>query len=371
MADLSKFGISAAQAAGLTHNMTKYPETVSNRVAHIDADFMAYQVSAESKAELDPDDPTPRKTLEEMRHNAKEAVDHIRKLAGAERAVLHTTANSDKGGRERIAIQQPYQENRKERTNRPEYLDYVREFLGKGVGDTTGVFTGLNHTDQEADDGMAQAAYTDPDNNIVCSKDKDLTMVPGLRLDLYTNNVWKLDDGFGSIELVEGKTKKLKGYGTKFFWAQVLMGDPADYIKGLPECPGSIWQEYDGTKGYYDALEQYTLAKDPVQKQRLLDRVQKMELKTKKVGPVLAYNLLNSLTCDKDCFELVKECFVKLAEQHGYTFQHWQTGKLYTPTQVLLSEMKLLWMRRTKDENDVLHWIKGHTDAKPRPRKSR
>ena len=166
--DLAKFGVSEQQLAGLKHDTVKYPETVPGRVAHIDADFMSYQVSAESKAELDPDDPTPRKTFEDMLHNAKEAVDHIRLMAGAERAVLHVTHQSDKGGRDNDAILKPYQANRKDR-DRPEHLDEVRVYLGSGCGDTTGVFTGVIHSHQEADDGMAQAHYADPENAIICS----------------------------------------------------------------------------------------------------------------------------------------------------------------------------------------------------------
>lgn len=359
---LSKFGVDAATVASLDPQAAQYPKTVPGRVAHIDADFMAYQVSAESKAELDPDDPTPRKTLEDMRHNARRAVDHIRQLAAAERAVLHTTHNSDKGGRPAHAILKAYQANRIDRTNRPEHLDTIREYLGSGVGDTSGSFIGKNHPDQEADDGMAQAAYADPDNAIVCSLDKDLYMVPGWRLDINTGRIWNQKDHFGYIELDDSKSsKKVVGAGTKFFWAQMLMGDPADNISGVPMVPGRVWQEYTPTAAYTDTFTQWKATDDPVLASKLSDKLDKLCAKPKKCGPVLTYAILQSARNDKECFLTVRECFERLASDHGHKFMHWETGKQVTPTQAMLSEMRLLWMRRHKDKDDVIKWIKTAT----------
>ena len=357
--DLSKFGVSAEQLTELSHTPVKYPDTVPNRVCHIDADFMAYQVSAESNAELDPDDPTPRKTLDDMRHNAYEAVDHIRRMAAAERAVLHTTHNSDKGGRDRSAILKPYQANRADRDNRPEHLDDIREFLGAGVGDTTGVFEGRNHTQQEADDGMTQALYADFENAILCSADKDLYMVPGWKLNMQTYVISRQDDHFGYIEIDATKSsKKVVGRGTKFFWAQLLMGDQADNISGVPEVPGRMWQQYAGTKSYYDTYNQWIAADDKAVSDKLDDKLAKLTAKSKKCGPVLTFQLLEGARSDKECWETVKACYEGLAKDHGYVYRHWRTGEVVTPTQALFSEMKLLWMRRTSDENDVLHWLK-------------
>lgn len=360
MSKLAQFGVSDEVVAGLkTPTGYSYPPQVKGRIAQIDADFMAYQVSAESKAELDPDDPTPRKTLGDMFHNAREAVDHIRLMAGAERAVLHTTLDPDKGGRTKIAIQKEYQANRKDRTNKPIHLDTIRSYLGSGCGDTTGVFKGRLWTDQEADDGMAQALYADPKNNILCSADKDLLMVPGWKMDMSSYKVYEVTDHFGKIWIDDTKsTKKVKGYGTKFFWAQVLMGDTADNIQGLPECPGSIWQTFAGTKAHNDLVAQWVACDDPKRSADLSKQIDKHHAKTKQCGPMLAFQLLDSAKTDKECFDLVRQCFIKLNTEHGYEFKHWRTGKVYTPTQVLLSEMKLLWMRRNKDENDVLAWLK-------------
>ena len=359
----------AATVASLPTNVVKYPQPVEGRVAHIDADFIAYQVSAESKAELDPEDPTPRKSLEDMKHNAFEAVDHIRRMACANTAVLHTTHNSDKGGRDSHAILKAYQANRLDRENRPEQLDTIRLFLSQGVADKTGTFVGCNHTDQEADDGMAQAAYADPENAIVCSADKDLDMVPWLRMDMTTYEITNQQDPFGWIETKDmispttGKkyATKVIGRGTKFFWAQVLMGDSADNISGLPEVAGSIWQEYAGTKAYNDTMKQLIACDDPEKAKKLEDKVDKLRAKTKKCGPVLTFNLLEDKQTDRECFIFVRSLYKLLEEKHGYEFRHWETGNRVTPTQALLSEMRLLWMRRYKDTDDVIKWIKEAT----------
>lgn len=356
---LARFGVDAATVASLPQQQAQHPATVTGRVAHIDADFVAYQVSAESREELDPDNPAPRRSLDGMLQDAFRAVDYIRRMAAAERAVLHTTRNSNKGGRADQAVLRPYQGNRAGRRDRPEHLEVVREFLGSGAGDSSGVFTGCNHTQQEADDGMAQAVYAEPGNSILCSADKDLLMVPGWRLDMRTYEISYQGDPFGFIKLCTNKSsKKVTGRGTKFFWAQVLMGDATDNISGLPECPGSVWQRYAGTKAYRDVHTQCTAAKDPVIARDLTARLAKLTAKTKRCGPVLAYQILESAQSDKECYNRVLACFDLLSREHGYEYRHWKTRQPVTPTQALFSEMQLLWMRRSPDKNDVLHWLK-------------
>lgn len=366
---LAKFGVSVAEVAALPTEGYKYPKPVPGRVAHIDADFMAYQVSAESNAELDPNDPIPRKSLEDMYHNAYEAVEHIRRLAAAETAVLHTTHNSDKGGRDDQAVLKAYQANRDERKYRPEYLDQVRVYLGSGVGCDDGTFVGCNHTDQEADDGMTQAAYADPENAIICSADKDLDMVPGWRLDMTTFKITNDTDTFGWIDtkdMISPTTKKkyatkVIGRGTKFFWAQMLMGDGADNISGIPAVPGPVWQEYGGSKAYQDAMKQFVSCEDPEVLPKLEAKVDALTAKTKPCGPVMTYKLLENCKTDRECYLFVRKCFQLLEKHHGYEFTHWRTGQRVTPTQAMLGDMRLLWMRRHKDPDDVLKWLKEVT----------
>lgn len=307
---------------------------------------MAYQVSAESKDELS--GAKPRRSLEDMFHNARVAAEHIQRLAGASSYVCHTTPiGSTKGGRDDQAVQQEYQANRKGR-EQPEFLHAVRTFIGQELN-------GRPHLDQEADDGLAQAAYG-ADGSVVCSKDKDLRMVPGLHLDMYTGEIVNVPtDSFGHIEIERKlkedgtvKSTKLVGYGPKFFFAQVLMGDTADNIKGAPAVPGLIIAEHAPTSAYIKAINRGT--------QKHIDAI---TAKTSLCGPVMTYNLLEHATSAKEAFNLVKRVFVELNSAHGYEFTHWKTGAVVTPTQALLGDMLLLWMRRNKNPKDVVEWLKS------------
>ena len=107
------------------------------------------------------------------------------------------------------------------------------------------------------------------------------------------------------------------------------------------------------------AVSQWIAATDKAVADKLDAKLAKMTAKTKKCGPVLTYELLKDAHTDKECFETVKACYTLLAKDHGYIFVDYRDPfNTLTPTQALLSEMKLLWMRRKPDPNDVLHWLK-------------
>lgn len=322
---------------------------------------MAYQVSAESKEELS--GAKPRKSFEDMQHNARVAATHIMRLAGATSYVCHTTpSGSNKGDRPLQAVQQEYQGNRKDRTEKPEFLDEVRAYIGRELN-------GRPHLDQEADDGMAQAAYGAGDDRlvIVCSKDKDLRMVPGLHLDMYTGEIVNVPrDDFGRIELdtklrEDGtvKSRKLVGYGPKFFFAQVLMGDSTDHIKGAPAVPGGVLAEFAPTEAYKKLHMQWIEAETNKKAEQYETKMQAIIAKYSLCGPVTTYNLLADTRSAKEAYELVKRVFVDLTKDHGYQFKHWRTGANVTPTQALLGDMLCLWMRRDKNKMDVVEWLKA------------
>lgn len=327
---LAGFGVGEDDLLPQT-NDAAYPASVPGRVAHIDADFIAYQASAESKDELD--GIKPRKSFEDMKDIARYKVDHLMRMAGATEFVTHITPpGSTKGGRYQQAVQREYQGNRNNKAS-PEYLDAMRHFIAEELN-------GVVHLDQEADDGMAQANYSamNPDGSwgnsnlsVIVSLDKDLRMVPGLHYDFDTGEVVCTGHPFGSIWLDDsGPSKKIKGWGTKFFWAQCLMGDTADNIRGIP----LVSSKYAGGK--------------PTQK-------------GKPCGPVLTYELLKDVHNDKDAFHLVKSLFISANADVGYEYRHWATDEIVTPTQALLGDMLLLWMRRNKNPTDVIEWLKGVT----------
>ena len=284
-----------------------YPAMVPGRVAHIDADFMAYQVSAETKDELA--GIKPRKTLDQMRHNTRNGLEHLRKCVGAETYVAHITpSGSDKGGRDAVALTKGYQDNRKDAV-KPEHLQMVRSYIGEEL-------PSIIHLDQEADDGMAQANYNAADSNlsVIVSKDKDLRIPPGLHYDFEADEIVDVDDPFGDIWVDRTKsTAKVLGWGTKFFWAQLLMGDTADNIAGLPKD--------ENGKG---------------------------------VGPIAAHKLLEQCTDDWQCYRVC----IWMWSGSTFKWQNYRDGHNTTWQAHMIADMKLLWMRRTQDENDVLNWLK-------------
>lgn len=359
MGALDDFGVSAEQLADMSSSYN-YPKPVPGRVVHIDADFLSYQVSAESKAELDPEDPTPRKSLEDMQHNAKMAVEHIMRLGAGTDYHLHTTpSGSTKGGRDKQAALKEYQANRKDRDGKPEFLDHIRAWLVSELGCGG---RGTAHLDQEADDGMAQAAWQahvagDSKLCVVASKDKDLRMVPGFML--IDDTVGTFKGTFGSIEIDDSKSsKKVVGRGTKFFWAQLLMGDSADHISGLPEITGQFHMAVKPTKKYIELIKKFADAENgSAASERLDAQIKAILAKRKSVGPVMAYELLKDVDNDRDAYHLIKGMWVDLHKQ-GYVFEHWRTGKVLTPTQAMASDMMLLWMRRNKNPKDVFDWVK-------------
>lgn len=358
MSALDKFGVSkdklADHAAGYD-----YPPAVKGRVVHIDADFMAYQVSAESKDELDPNHPKPRKSLEDMQHNARSAVEHIMRLGGGTDYHVHTTpTGSNKGGRADQVLLKEYQANRKSSADKPEFLDTIRAFIVSDIGRGG---KGTAHLDQEADDGMAQAAWNaaDPNLVVIASADKDLYMVPGWHL--IKDKLVRAENNFGSIWIDDSTSaKKCVGLGTKFFWAQCIMGDTADNISGLPLITGRDYLKVKPTAAYTkDCAKQAAYSVDTPQAV-VAAMSHKMEVyhnMTKTCGAVMAFDLLETAKDDRECYQRVRNFWINLGKT-GYEFQDWRTTKPVTPTQALLGDMQALWMRRNKDPKDVVKWLK-------------
>jgi DNA polymerase-1 len=315
--------VNGVDLSALTPHMPpqNFPAEVPGRVCHIDADFLAYMVSYEKPDQII--------ELDDMQYNCKVAVEKIRKLAAASTVHLHLTpGTSDKGDRYNIAIQKEYQGNRKDKP-KPAKLHIMRDWMGKH-------FPATLHIKCEADDGMSSAQYAsiakgETQLSVICSKDKDLLMVPGLHVDWDDGTIEQATDevgqpnDFGYIYMSEQTSSpKIKGYGHKFFWSQMLTGDTADNIQGLPLlCSKNL-------------------------------------SKPKKVGPVMADFLLTGVNNNKQAFELVKSLFEETGKAVG--FKHWQTGESVAWQKVFISEMQLLWMRREKhDAQCVLKWLKEIT----------
>jgi hypothetical protein len=343
--------VNGIDLSGLAHEATKIvlPDPVKGRVVHIDADFLAYQTSAEKA------DGSDTKTFEDMKHNAGVAIKMLMSLAGATGCHLHITpSTSDKGGRHSLAIQREYQANREGKA-KPRYLHIMREHLAQHYPST-------QWQAAEADDGMAAANYAaikngTPNLSIIATKDKDLNMVPGLHLKWDTGEIIDADV-FGDVTLrVRGSgTKVLDGYGQKFFWAQMLAGDSADNIQGLPKVVGWYMNKFKPVATTSTAL--YMLDKYRAEDNEYKQAMAKLMSRPAGLcGPVIVNDILASVTNAKDAFLLVKDMYKQYGEQFG--FKHWKTGEDVPWNKVFISEAQLLWMRRNPhDRTDVLNWFK-------------
>jgi len=194
--------------------------------------------------------------------------------------------------------------------------------------------------------------------SVIVSKDKDLRMVPGLHWDFDTETIITAPK-FGKIWIDDSKSSKtLKGWGTKFFWAQLLMGDVADNIKGLPAVTKGAMADLDRVDTELQKLyKQHDKCKDD-REPILLEMIRVSRRRQRKIGAMLAYDILAPHKTDKSCFELVRALFKDLDVNSDYTFIDHKTQEPCTGTQALFGDMLTLWMRRKPDPMDVLHWLK-------------
>ena len=117
-----------------------------------------------------------------------------------------------------IAVTAPYKGNRKD-VKKPKHLPLLREYLQTAWG--ASVSEG-----QEADDDISIRATELGDKAIIVSIDKDFMQVPAWHYNFVK------------------KEKKLvtPEEGLRFFYRQILMGDSADNIKGVPRV-GAVRSE--------------------------------------------------------------------------------------------------------------------------------
>lgn len=322
---------------------TQYPDQVKGRVLHVDGDFVAYFVTA--KADI---------AWEDRVHNAEVHLERLRRFAGAEDVFVHLTGGgSTKGNRYDQAIQRKYQANR-EGKPKPERLEDMRKFLNEN-------YLGRYWMDREADDGMAEANWNairngrEPDKSVICSADKDLRQVPGWHLDTKTLSLVAFNPLDSEIQYKDGDAW---GYGWKWFFLQLLMGDAADDIQGLP----LVHMPYRVTLLGATKEQEKLLVRARAGDAKAIAKLK--EVTPLKCGPATAVKLLEDCSTPKACFDRIKVLY----KAHGLRtgFVHWKTGAKVDWTEVLQSEMQLLWMRGYKRPghcDDVLEWLKDYATS--------
>lgn len=212
---LEQAAAQAAEAQPVTA-ASLVPPVVPGRVLIVDGDYLAYFCAGNDECE-------PGRA----RQNAVDRLENMRSMSGSEKIVVHlTSSGSTKGDRYIIATAKPYQAQRSG-SRRPKNWEYLREWMEGYSGE---LFTTKTWGTREADDGMAyHARVLGVDKACIATADKDLRMVQAWHLSWKCYTMTRVDEEFE----VTGDDTKV--YGHKWFWLQVLQGDTADNIPGLPK----------------------------------------------------------------------------------------------------------------------------------------
>lgn len=100
-------------------------------------------------------------------------------------------------------------------------------------------------------------------HTIICTRDKDLRQCPGWHFGWELANQPQFGPLFvsaeevGHIELVKGE---VKGYGSKFFYAQLIVGDKVDNIPGIPGKGAVAALEALGNTNTLEEMEEAVVA---------------------------------------------------------------------------------------------------------------
>jgi hypothetical protein len=324
------------------------PAMVPNRVLQLDGDMLGYECCG--------DDDQPFAYCKE---NWKTALKIRMEMAGAEYCNIHLTG-ANKGGRFDIALVKPYQANRDGKI-KPAHLPALREWVQQEYDEVhNGKAVACYWDDQEADDGIAQGQYQfiaagTRELSVVMSGDKDLGICSGLHCDWWTYEMVDIN-GYGGIYLDEsGSSKKIKGKGTAFFWAQLLMGDTADNIPGLPTfgtLSSTLWPTAAYTESTRLLTERTTKTGKPCTALQVAKAKEVIEsAKAKSCGPVAVYDYLKDCDNDLDALMLCIKAYQSHYGTTAFAFKcHRDEPHRLTSGHMLLEQAKLLWMRREVDE---------------------
>lgn len=183
------------------------------RILYADGDGLAYYCAGS-------DETAPERAIANLRDKLAAA----QVAARAERVVICTTpSGSNKGDRYAIARVKPYQGQRSN-SRRPQNWALLRSLVTESK-----LYPVELADNAEADDLFAMHGWRDPNNTVILTQDKDMRMVAGWHLDWAMHTMFFLPPGVQAVRHYD------KWYGWYWFWLQMLQGDTADNIPGLPK----------------------------------------------------------------------------------------------------------------------------------------
>jgi hypothetical protein len=202
-----------AKAAALSPMSLGSVPVLQGRTIYLDGDGLAYYCAGNDET-----------LLGEARERTADKVRAMKEAAGAEKsAILLTSSGSHKGYRYAVARVKAYQGQRSN-SRRPANWAGLRALLVDGFfGDHT-----HSTSTAEADDLFGYHGHRAPELAVIGTQDKDMRMVPGWHIDWVSNLLFYLAPGTFDA------TYNDKQFGMKWFWLQMLHGDTADAIPGLP-----------------------------------------------------------------------------------------------------------------------------------------
>ena len=285
---------------------------VVGRVLQDDTDFICYQC-----AHLDQ---TEKYAFDKVLDN----LDFARRMAGAETVNMHLTMGM-KGGRAEMATVAPYQEKRNAK-KKPELTYRVTQLRNMLGAYKSSRFIPIVNIVQEADDSLRQMQYAriqehGIDSSVMRSGDKDLWFSEGKHMD--NQGRFYTVDGYGWTDYREVGNVKLKliGQGTSWFWHQIIMGDTADNIPGLPQISGRLLNRYVPTKTH-----------NP-------------KRKAGACGEAKAVAMLRGVTTEQEAATRVLEAYT----------EHYGADAM----EMLVEQAFLLWIRRTSKLTEIVDYLKS------------
>ena len=281
------------------HKLIDIPESVSGSILVIDGDFLAFKVSSvletrcvkvfDEDEELytfknktafkKSDQYNPEfivKDSQVLKSNYKISMTYITKsivnnlLKSSNTTTLLIVLGGETNFRDRLSLPVTYKGNRIDKI-RPLALKETKNNFSK-------LYTTIYAEDEEADDLISKfqyKSYIEKNKDIiVCTPDKDAKGTPGNLFhpeDKYLTSI----EGLGFVSIKQTSKIKLIGEGRKFFYSQLLTGDPVDNY-----FPCDIYKQKNNVSKKSAILSDFKV-----------------------------FNLLKDLNTDKECLKVIKDVY--------------------------------------------------------------